>query len=148
MSGRVLANVTGVVIEGRALLIDGPPGSGKSSLGLSLIDRGATLIGDDAVCIADERGTLVASPPPNTAGLFEIRNVGLVELPVAKGPVSLILALDPAAPRFPVDIGSHTIAAATVPVLPFAPGDAAQALRAEHALRQHGLPLPKRRQKA
>ena len=45
----VLANVTAVAIGGRALLIDGPPGSGKSSLALALIDRGALLIGDDAV---------------------------------------------------------------------------------------------------
>lgn len=148
MSDAILANVTGVTIEGRVLLIDGPPGSGKSSLGLSLIDRGATLVGDDAVRIAREGDTLLASPPPNTGGLLEVRNVGLVELPTAGGPVALILALDPTAPRFPMDIASREIGGLTIPCLPFAAGDAIQALRAEHALREHGLPLPKNDQKA
>ncbi|HQA17982.1 MAG TPA: serine kinase, partial [Novosphingobium sp.] len=40
---------TCVAIKGRALLIEGPPGSGKSSMALALIDRGAALIGDDGV---------------------------------------------------------------------------------------------------
>ena len=53
------------------------------------------------------------------------------------------LALDPGAARFPLEIATRTIAGVAIPVLPFAPGDAAQALRAEHALREHGLPLPK-----
>ena len=67
MSETVLANVTGVAIGGRVLLIEGPPGAGKSSLALALIDRGATLVGDDAVTL-DRRGEAVhALPPPNTA---------------------------------------------------------------------------------
>jgi HPr kinase/phosphorylase len=33
-------------------------------------------------------------------------------------------------------------------MLPFAPGDAVQALRAEYALELHGLPLPKGDEKA
>ena len=40
---------TCVAIAGRALLIEGAPGTGKSSLGLALIDRGAQLIGDDSM---------------------------------------------------------------------------------------------------
>ncbi|KWV95347.1 HPr kinase/phosphorylase [Erythrobacter sp. AP23] len=148
MNRPVLANVTGVVIDGRTLLIEGSPGTGKSTLALALIDRGATLVGDDAVRIAREGDALVASPPPNTAGLIEVRNVGIVELPVAEGPVGLILALDPAAPRFPVASASRDIEGVVIPVLPFAPGDAVQALRAEHALRLHGLPLPKADKKA
>ena len=73
----------------------------------------------------------------------EVRNVGVIELPVGEGPVALLLALDPAAARFPLELATRTIAGVAIPVLPFAPGDAAQALRAEHALREHGLPLPK-----
>ena len=63
--------------------------------------------------------------------------------PVGEGPVALLLALDPGAARFPLEIATRTIAGVAIPVLPFAPGDAAQALRAEHALLEHGLPLPK-----
>lgn len=148
MSETVLANVTGVAIGGRVLLIEGPPGAGKSSLALALIDRGATLVGDDAVTL-DRRGEVVhALPPPNTAGLVDIRNVGIVEMPTTHGPVALILTLDPAAARFPLAIAERTLAGIAVPALPFVPGDAVQALRAEAALQRHGLPLPKAGEKA
>ncbi|MBW3167699.1 HPr kinase/phosphorylase [Qipengyuania flava] len=148
MSETVLVNVTGVAIGGRVLLIEGPPGAGKSSLALALIDRGATLVGDDAVTL-DRRGEAVhALPPPNTAGLVEIRNVGIVEMPTTHGPVALILTLDPAAARFPLAIAERTLAGIAVPALPFVPGDAVQALRAEAALQRHGLPLPKAGEKA
>jgi len=143
MTGRVLANVTGVSVGGQVLLIEGPPGSGKSSLALSLIDRGAVLIGDDAVRVTPEGAALIASPPPNTSGMMEIRNVGIVEMPVSRGPVSLVLTLDTEAPRFPLEVSMHEIEGLEIPVLAFAPGDAIQALRAEHALTSHGLPLPK-----
>ncbi|ASP30871.1 serine kinase [Qipengyuania flava] len=148
MSETVLANVTGVAIGGRVLLIEGPPGAGKSSLALALIDRGATLVGDDAVTL-DRRGEAAyALPPPTTAGLVEIRNVGIVEMPTTHGPVALILTLDPAAARFPLEIAERTLAGIAVPALPFVPGDAVQALRAEAALQRHGLPLPKAGEKA
>lgn len=148
MSETVLANVTGVAIGGRVLLIEGPPGAGKSSLALALIDRGATLVGDDAVTL-DRRGEAVhALPPPTTAGLVEIRNVGIVEMPTTHGPVALVLTLDPAAARFPLAIAERTLAGIAVPALPFVPGDAVQALRAEAALQRHGLPLPKAGEKA
>ena len=143
MSAQVLANVTAVVVDGQVLLIEGPPGAGKSALALALIDRGAVLVGDDAVTIARRGDRLHGSPPPNTAGLVEVRNVGVIELPVGEGPVALLLSLDPGAARFPLEIATRTIAGVAIPVLPFAPGDASQALRAEHALREHGLPLPK-----
>ena len=142
MSKQILANVTGVAIGGRALLIEGAPGLGKSSLALALIDRGAVLIGDDAIELVQKDGTLIAAPPPNTAGLLEVRNVGLVELPTTQAPVALILKLDTDAPRFPMDVPTREVAGLSVRVLPFAPGDATQALRAEYALARHGLPFP------
>ena len=148
MSTRILANVTGVAIGGRALLIEGAPGLGKSSLALALIDRGAVLIGDDAIELVQQDRMLIAAPPPNTAGLIEVRNVGLVELPTTQAPVALILRLDTDAPRFPMDVPTREIAGVSVPVLPFATGDATQALRAEYALAKHGLPFPSEAQAA
>ncbi|MFA6218418.1 MAG: serine kinase [Erythrobacter sp.] len=142
MSSAVLANVTGVAIDGRALLIEGAPGSGKSSLALALIDRGARLIGDDALTITTADGRVIAGPPPNTAGLFEVRNVGIVAFPTTEAPVALVLALDPGAARFPLGLDSRLLLDIAIPALPFAPGDAVQALRAEYALASHGLPFP------
>lgn len=137
----VLANVTAVAIDGRALVISGPPGSGKSSLALALIDRGAVLIGDDAVSITLRGSHPLASPPPNTAGMLEIRNVGIVELPTTLAPISLILQLDEGAPRFPLDSIGRAIAGVDIPALDFRAGDANQAIRAEFALEKHGLAI-------
>jgi hypothetical protein len=132
-----------VVIDGRALLIEGPPGSGKSSLALALFDRGAGLIGDDAVALSvDPHGRLIAAPPPHIAGLLEVRGVGLARLAVAPpAPVALILTLGGGAPeRLPeTPLAHRTIAGVAVPMLAFDPGPIAPAARAEWALKLHGL---------
>lgn len=144
VNGSVVLQAGAVVIDGRALLIEGPPGSGKSSLALALIDRGAGLIGDDAVTLAAEAGRLIAAPPPNIAGLVEVRGVGIAALPLAPpAPVALILTLGGAAPeRLPeTPLATRIIAGIAVPVLAFAPGPMAPAVRAEWALRLHGLSI-------
>lgn len=131
-----------VAIGGRALLIAGPPGSGKSSLALALIGRGARLIGDDAVTLRQEGKALIAAPPPNIAGLLEVRGVGIIRLPLAQpAPVALLLELSGApAERLPPDpLPTRVIEGVAVPVLAFDPGPAAPALRAEWALRLHGI---------
>lgn len=138
----LVLQATAVAIGGRALLIEGPPGSGKSSLALALIDRGAGLIGDDAVTLAPSAGRLIASPPPNIAGLLEVRGVALVQLAVAgPAPVALILSLGTADPeRLPESpLPTRLIAGVAVPLLAFDPGPIAPAPRAEWALRMHGL---------
>lgn len=131
-----------VAIGGRALLIEGPPGSGKSSLALALIEEGAGLIGDDAVTLTVDDARLIASPPPNIAGLLEVRGVGLARIDVAPpAPVTLILTLGSATPaRLPdTPVPVRRIAGVDVPVLAFEPGSIAPAARARWALRLHGL---------
>lgn len=131
-----------IAIGGRAVLIQGLPGSGKSSLALALIDRGAILIGDDGVSIAAQGNLLLASPPPHITGLIEVRNVGLVNRPVAASvPVALVLRLDPAAPRFPEEPESIAIAGITLPCLALWPDSPVLPLRAEAALERWGLSI-------
>ncbi len=131
---------TGVAIEGRALLLEGPPGSGKSTLAAKLIDRGAVLIGDDALSLILTEGKLVVSPPRNIAGKLELRNIGLVEYPTTSAPLALLLSLTSEAPRF-VDMATpRELLGLQVPSLAFDPAIAAAAIRAEKALERFGLP--------
>ena len=131
-----------VAIAGRGLVILGPPGSGKSSLALALIDRGALLVGDDGLRVERCGEQLRAFPPPRIAGLLEVRNVGLVSCAVASDvPLSLALRLDPAATRMPEQPDALTISGIDLPVLAFWPDSPVLALRAEAALARWGLPF-------
>jgi len=131
---------TCVAIGGRAVLIDGPPGSGKSSLALALIDRGAVLVGDDGVSLELIGGRLNASPPPNTAGLIEVRNVGLVRMATAaRIPVALIVRLDGEAPRYIEAAEMIEVGGAALPMVRLWPDTPVLALRAEMALTAYGI---------
>lgn len=69
---------TAVALFGKAVLLRGQPGSGKSDLALKLIDRGATLISDDQVLVEKEGRSLFLSAPESIANLLEIRGLGIV----------------------------------------------------------------------
>ncbi len=130
-----------VAIDGRAVLIEGPPGSGKSGLALALIDRGAKLVGDDGVWIEAEGTRALVSPHPRIAGLIEVRNVGLLTMPVAaRVPLALVLVLDPAAPRHVEAAEATERAGIAVPLIRLWPDSPVLALRAELALDRYGLP--------
>lgn len=140
MTPPFLHQATGVAIDGRAVLIEGAPGTGKSSLALALIDRGAVLVGDDGVSLEREGTRLLASPAPATAGLIEVRGIGLVSMPFVAGvPVALVIVLDHDAPRF-IEVAEVAVRhAAALPLVRLWPDSPVLALRAELALRTHGL---------
>lgn len=128
-----------VAIAGQAVLIEGPSGSGKSSLALALIDRGAVLIGDDGVRLESRDGRLLASPPPEIEGLLEVRNLGLLRFPVATDvPVALALRLDPTAERFIEAAETLELAGIRLPLVRLWPEAANLALKAELALDRYG----------
>lgn len=133
---------TCVAIGNRAILIEGAPGVGKSSLALSLMDRGAVLVGDDSVILEAREGSLVASPHPRTKGLLEVRNLGLLSFPCARNvPVALLLFLEEEAPRYVDDAAAAHICGIEIPGIRIWPGESA-ALKAELALRRYGKPSP------
>lgn len=136
----LVRQATCVAIAGRGLLIEGEPGSGKSSLALALIDRGAVLVGDDGVMLEAGGGWVLARPHPNTRGLIEVRGVGLVPTAVAESaPVALVVRLAAGAARFPETSATITIAGLDLPLIELDPAGSVLHLRAESALRQHGL---------
>jgi serine kinase of HPr protein (carbohydrate metabolism regulator) len=73
-----------VALDGRAILLIGPPGCGKSDLALRLIDSGAQLIADDAVRIlaaeTPQPGRCWAAPMPGAAGKLMVRDIGVIRL--------------------------------------------------------------------
>lgn len=82
-----------IAIEGRGLLILGPPGSGKSTLALQLMAVGAGLVSDDRTDVAIVGEDIVASCPAPLDGMIEARGVGLLAA-VPHGPVPLALVVD------------------------------------------------------
>ncbi len=74
-------HATCIAAQGKGLLILGPSGAGKSTLALQLIALGAVLVADDRCDIRAVDGQLIASPPPNLAGLIEARGIGILRLP-------------------------------------------------------------------
>ena len=129
-----------VAIGGRGVLIEGAAGVGKSALALALIDRGAVLVGDDYVMLEARDGTLWASPHPATAGLIELRNVGLLPMPTARDvPVALVIRLSADAPRYVEEAPRMLVEGISLPCLTLYPDTPVLALRVEMALAHHGL---------
>lgn len=79
--------------EGRALLILGPSGSGKSGLALQMMALGARLVADDRTIVTDAGDHLAASCPAATRGLIEARGVGLLRAQVLRS-ARVVLAVD------------------------------------------------------
>jgi HPr kinase/phosphorylase len=85
-----------VAVDGTAVLLRGPSGSGKSDLALRLIDSGARLVADDRVDLLAEEGRVVASAPARIAGLIEVRGLGVYKIgSVGRAPLGLVVDLVP-----------------------------------------------------
>jgi serine kinase of HPr protein (carbohydrate metabolism regulator) len=107
-----------VASGGRAVLIMGPSGSGKSDLALRLLDRGFVLVSDDQTIVKRDGDRLIASPPPAIAGKLEIRGIGIVEMDmVAEQPVALIVELTSEIQRLPDDNRERPILGVSLPLV-------------------------------
>ena len=95
-ASQTVLHATAVAIGDRGLLITGVSGSGKSSLALELISRGATLVSDDRVVCQARSGQdiLWLSPPATIAGRIEARGLGLIALPFREASAAAVVTLD------------------------------------------------------
>lgn len=110
---------TTVAIDGRAVLLRGPSGSGKSDVALRLIDGGAGLVADDRTELVREGDRLVARAPEALRNRLEVRGIGIVTIPtVARAPLVLVVDLVPPeqVPRLP-DPGRWSHAGIVVPLI-------------------------------
>jgi serine kinase of HPr protein (carbohydrate metabolism regulator) len=107
-----------VATDGRAVLITGHSGSGKSDLTLRLLDRGFTLVSDDQTIVKRRGDRLIASAPPTIAGKLEIRGIGIVEMEtVSDVPVALIVELTSEIQRLPDDSRERPILGLALPLV-------------------------------
>jgi serine kinase of HPr protein (carbohydrate metabolism regulator) len=107
-----------VATDGRAVVIMGPSGSGKSDLALRLLDRGFTLVSDDQTLVRKVGERLIATAPPNIAGKLEIRGIGIVEMETASNvPVALLVELTSEIQRLPDENRERPILGVKLPLI-------------------------------
>lgn len=128
-------HATSVAIDGRAVLLCGPSGVGKSDLALRLIDRGATLVSDDYTLVQRIDGALRATAPDTIAGKMEVRGLGILPMPHGDAPVALLCDLFDQVDRMPPEGLSRAVAGLQVPVVKIAPFEVSAAIKVELALR-------------
>ena len=107
-----------VALDGRAVLIMGPSGSGKSDLALRLLDRGFVLVSDDQTIVKKQGDKLIASSPATIRGKLEIRGVGIVDMESSDNvPVALAVELTSDISRLPDDSRERPILGLAVPLI-------------------------------
>ena len=67
-----------VAVDGRAALIVGDSGAGKSSMALTLMAYGALLVSDDRVQLTRSGDKIRATAPSAISGMIEARGIGIL----------------------------------------------------------------------
>ncbi|MFX0547286.1 HPr kinase/phosphorylase [Roseovarius sp. S1116L3] len=113
-----ILHASSVAVAGRAVLIRGASGAGKSSLALQLIAMGGVLVSDDRSCAWCQGGALMLDAPPAIRGRIEARGVGILKTPASgPTPAALLVNLELAeAPRLPPD-ETETILGVSLPLV-------------------------------
>lgn len=128
-----------VAIDGRAVLIEGRSGEGKSDLALRLIDRGGMLVSDDYTICTRSNGTLLAGAPANIAGKIEVRGIGVIDMPRQdSAPIALLVTILDTPPRMPEGPKKRRIAGIDIPEVALAALEPSAPIKVELALKHIG----------
>ena len=135
-------HATSVARNGRAVLLLGPSGSGKSDLALRLLDHGFALVSDDRTLVRREGERLIASAPDSIRGKIEVRGLGIVDLPAADdSPVALAVALSGDIPRLPDEARERVFLGMAIPLIEVDAMTASAAAKVSLALDHFGLAI-------
>lgn len=95
LTDHITIHATTVALNGRAVVITGASGSGKSSLGLNLMALGCELVADDRTILSGGPDGLMANCPPTISGRIEARGIGILNAaPVSAAKVVMLIDLD------------------------------------------------------
>ena len=109
---------TSVASDGRAVLLTGRSGAGKSDLALRLLDRGFRLVSDDQTILSRAGGRLIASAPAQIRGKMEIRGLGILEMETETDvPVALVVELTSEIERVPDNGRERQILGVSLPLV-------------------------------
>jgi serine kinase of HPr protein (carbohydrate metabolism regulator) len=141
---RALVHGTCVALGGRAALLRGAPGAGKSDLALRFLalpnegELRPLLVADDQVQLDVNGTTVTVSAPEMLAGMMEVRGLGIQEMPTIAA-ARLVLVCDLVAadhvPRMPPDPWDRTaLEGVDMPLLHLSPFEASAPLKLKMAL--------------
>ncbi|MEO7411142.1 MAG: HPr kinase/phosphatase C-terminal domain-containing protein [Sphingomicrobium sp.] len=139
LSSEIL-HATTVAKHGRAVIITGRSGSGKSDLALRLFDRGFSLLSDDQTMVRKSDNRLIASAPSTIKGKLEVRGIGIVEVEaVDEVPVCLVVELSEAVERMPEAGLTRMLLGIAIPLVGLDATSASAPVKVEIALDRLGL---------
>lgn len=146
---RELVHGTAIAIGGRAALIRGTSGAGKSDLALRCLGLGPSallpgpvqLVSDDQVVLVRQGLALRASAPEPIRGLLEVRGIGILNVGwVDDCELRLVVDLvaDGACERLPERDSTVAIAGVLLPRIAISPFEASAPLKLALALSRTG----------
>lgn len=144
-------HATAIAVGGRAILIRGISGSGKSDLAFRclavppspLILGPAQLVADDQVLLRRQGHSLIASAPATLFGKIEVRGLGILEIgavPDANVAMVAALASHETVERYPDPWPVTNLLGLNVPLLSICPYDSSAPLKLLAALTMISLP--------